>query len=247
MLLFLTSVLSTFLAPTVHTHDGQRLTLHGNGPPVLFSSGLFGVMPRRIYTDFIARLSKHLTIVVPTSATLVTATTVDDVADALAVERVGLLTHSSFDAAILASMRVEAAVLCDPVVFPALGVLQGGFVPPLCDPNFAVRVLRAERAYDPATPGIPPLISPRFVAGADVTYRTFDDVGHADLLDDTWADVGRRTIPWMKGLRPRNTTYDAWTFDGRHQAAHLRDAYRAQMADDVIAHLNPASGLVTVL
>lgn len=230
------STITAFLAPSVRTPAGNRVTLHGNGPPVLFSSGLFGTMPRQLYTELFRHISTDLTLVVVEGLGPITAEVVDDVADALAVERIGFLSHSSLDSDILNSSRIQSAVLCDPVVMPKLDWTRGGFVAPDSEPDFPVRILKAARAYEEETPGIPEMISPN-IQSDDVSDRTFDSMGHADLLDDTWAEVGRQSIPWMKGADAPVSTFDAWSFDARRRSSELRDTYRQEVADEIVAHI----------
>lgn len=227
----------SFFAPTLRTQDGQRITLHGSGPPVLFSSGLFGTMPRRLYTSLFSELGKDITLVVPEDVTPVTAATVDAVADALAVDRIALLSHSSIDSNILNSPRIKAAVLCDPVVVPNLDWMQGGLVPPVSSPSYPIRVLRAELAYDGESPGIPNMISPSFDESVDVSERTFGGVGHADLLDDTWAKLGSDVVPWMRGAVSPPAPFATWSMDARSKTSQLRKQYRADVAADVVTHI----------
>lgn len=173
-----------FFAPSLKTQDGQRLTLHGSGPPVLFSSGLFGTMPRRLYTSLFAELTKDLTLVVPEDLSPVTKATVDAVANALAVDKIAFFSHSSIDSNIFDSDRIQSAVLCDPVVLPNVDWMRGGLVPPDSPPSYPIRILRASLSYDRDTPGIPSMISPSFYEGSDVTVRTFDGMGHVGKIGE---------------------------------------------------------------
>lgn len=219
---------------------GKTATLLGSqGPPVLFSPGLFGTMPRQIYTDFLRALARNVTVVVVDGADAVTAPVVDDVARTLAVDRVAFVSHSSFDARILLSDRVGAAVLCDPVVLPSYD-WAGGWVPP--ETSRVVKILRAGLAYDGtrATP-IPDFLSPG-VAPESPT-RVFDGVGHADLLDDRWAEAGARALPFMKGMAadPDPVRFEDWSrgaSSSRPSAAEgvraRRRAYRDEVAAEVL-------------
>ena len=44
---------SAFFNPTVKLSNGRTATLNGRGPPVLFSTGLFGTMPQQFYNEII--------------------------------------------------------------------------------------------------------------------------------------------------------------------------------------------------
>ena len=223
----------SFLTPNVYTSSGKRVSLFGTGPPVLFSSGLFGVMPRRLYTKLFRILQSDLTIAVVNDVSPVTASTVTEVADALAVDTIAFLSHSSIDSDILASNRIQRAVLCDPVVLPRFSPLEGGFAPPATVPEFATKVVRASMAYESPS-GIPELISPR-LENADV--RDFEGMGHADLLDDTWADLGSQVIPWMPGVSAPRVPFRTWKRNATDSRRDLRKRYRIDVAREIVSHL----------
>jgi hypothetical protein len=241
-LLLLLPTAAAFLAPTVKLPDsGQTLSLHGSGPPVVFSSGLFGLMPRRLYTKLFALLGDHVTLAVLDDAAPVTATVVEGAADALGAEQVGFLAHSSFDAAILASKRVRRSVLCDPVVLPELD-LRSGLTSPRVTARGDVLQLRAGHAYDGAggQAPIPEFLSPTLASTAVATRVTLPEMGHADLLDDPWAELGPRVLPWMRGASAPAVPFGEWTFQrgrGRDEVREARAAYRARVAELARAHL----------
>lgn len=212
---------------------GGTVRLQGRGPPVLFSSGLFGTMPHHLYSDVFRALAANVTLLVANGP--VTAALADRVADAVGAEEVGLLAHSAFDSALLTSPRVRGAVLCDPVAVPAPPALFPS--PPLLAPIPDVLVLRAGNAYDPsvATP-IPDFLSP--AVARDAPVRTFPGVGHADLLDDRWAALGAATMPWMKGPRVPLVAFDEWKGNDKHTSpSAVRRAYRDWVAHAALAHL----------
>ena len=221
-----------FMTPTLRLENGQRISLHGSGPPVVFSSGLFGLMPRRLYTSLFKLLKRDMTLVVLEDVAPITSDVITDITNTLSVDKVGLLTHSSIYSEILNSGEVEAAVLCDPVVLPVLDMMQGGLVPPETEPDFPIVVLKAEKAY--SSSGIPNMISPRLKTSHDVTFM---DVGHADLLDDTWADLGPRMLPWMKGIEVPKTGFRTWSLDARSKSGVRRAEYRRDVANEIIDHL----------
>lgn len=238
------SVAFQFLSfpPTMRLEStGKQISLHGRGPPVVFSSGLFGLMPRRIYTDLVKKLSEEVTLVVLDDMSPVTADIVEDVANTLAAERVGFFAHSSIDAQILASPRLHMAVLCDPVVLPEvhLPTPSGplGFVSPTVDNSYPVLVIKARKAYDPeVTTPIPEFLAPAFVNEQREVF--VEDVGHADLLDDPWADLGRRVLPWMKGVVSRAVPFSEWNaVDHANAAPAIRDRYRSDVARWALDHM----------
>ena len=112
--------------------------------------------------------------------------------------------------------------------------MRGGLAPPPTDPRFPVRVLRAALAYEGDAKGIPDMISPQ-LDGAST--RVFEDVGHADILDDTWAEIGPRALPFMRGTRSPTVSFASWANDQRTRPSDTRAAYRAAVADEILAHL----------
>ena len=53
LLLFASIVNASFFNPTIKTSNNKKLTIIGQGPPFLFSTGLFGIMPSAFYSEFI--------------------------------------------------------------------------------------------------------------------------------------------------------------------------------------------------
>lgn len=223
--------------PQVSLPSGGKVSLVGKGPPVVFSSGLFGTMPRHIYTNFVRSLGENMTVVVPDTRGPVTPATITEIVDALAVDSIGFLAHSSFDPDVITQTScIHGIVLCDPVVFPQLSVGVGNMALAPADISSTppVLVLRASLAYEGAASNargavFPSYLTPRF-SGGFVTEEDFDGVGHADLLDDTWAEFARTFFPWMRGITPNFTEFGTWQFD-QTAVPRKRDAYRARVAN----------------
>lgn len=238
---------SAFLnSPPTVSVGSQRVSLHGSGPPVVFSSGLFGLMPRRLYTKLFRQLEADVTLVVLDTAAPVTLEAVEGIAAALGVEQVGFMSHSSFDGRILESPRVRSAVLCDPVTVPTVGLglqlgrraVENGALDTL--------VVKAEHAYagTGGTP-IPEYLLPDVHGSTEVT---FPGVGHADVLDDLWADVAVRSFPFMSGARAPMTPYLDWRFH-REDPGRIREVraeYRARLGAAAVHHFlkHPTKGLL---
>ena len=53
-------VASSFFTPSIKTNKGEKLTISGNGPPILFSPGLYGTMPSQFYNNFLNKLKKNI-------------------------------------------------------------------------------------------------------------------------------------------------------------------------------------------
>lgn len=232
----------TFAPPRVTLRDtGCRAALLGHGPPVVFSSGLYGGTPRRMYAALLRELARNATIVVLDEPLPVTAAVVDDVASTLAVEQVGLFSHSSVDLEVLDSPRVRCAVLCDPVVAPRIVTDGRGdgarLLRPVVANEIPVLKLHASRAYDGGdAPPIPELLTPRTPPRC-LRTRRFADAGHADLLDDAWAELGTRSIPWMRGAVVPPAPYGRWRHVDAPDGCARRREYRREVAREALAHL----------
>ena len=61
----------------------------------------------------------------------------------------------------------------------------------------------------------------------------------ADVLDDVWADMGPRFIPWMNGPEPPSKPFREWSREDSKASTTraVRHAYRQQVADLALAHL----------
>ena len=150
-------------------------------------------MPHWIYSDLLNAMTRNMTIAVVNGP--LTGERVAQIADALAVDQVGLFAHSSTSRGVLESPRLRAAVLCDPVVLPDV-TFPMTLTSPSVDPVGPILVLRAERSYDDEgddAPPIPPYIGPSLPEEVTTTV-TLPRMAHADLLDDVWAEFGAQSI-----------------------------------------------------
>lgn len=241
MLPLYTAALALF-ARSIDVGRGRKATLHGSGPPVVFSTGLYGSMPTFLYNELFARMQKNVTLV-RVEQSLVSENALEGVAKALGVDKVGFMAHSSFDVSVLSSSRLRSVVLCDPVVFPAVGMpsLFGtpALAPPEVDLAAPVLVIRAERSYDPDLTPIPEFLKPKPTDASLWEEVTVPGVGHADVLDDVWADMGPRFIPWMNGPEPPSKPFREWSSEHSKVSTTraIRRAYRQRVADLALAHL----------
>jgi hypothetical protein len=185
------SILITTLtfSPTIKLESGKSVTLRGTGPPVVFNGGWFGTMNWRLYSNLINDLKEDITVITPNGWNSITAQDVENIADRIGVNKIGFFAHSSFDKNILNSDKVESAFLVDPIVIPEISIsgIEQSFV------KAPIKILKAEKAYDSSF-AIPEYLVPgsETIEGTD----TFPGVGHADLLDDRWANLARTTGIW---------------------------------------------------
>ena len=236
-LLLLLTTFSFFGPPTVNLGKGMKATLYGSGPPVVFSSGLYGSMPKFLYNDLFRKMGKNVTLV-KLDRPFVNAEGLEEVVTALGVDKVGFMAHSSFDANVLTSSFLKSAVLCDPIVFPSFS--QFSVASPAVDIECPVLNLRAERSYNVVdSPPIPDFLAPVPVDDSQWQSITLQGVGHADILDDAWADMGSRFFPWLNGPLPPSRPFESWSLSNSKEAdiKKIRDDYRSQVATLAIEHL----------
>lgn len=223
-----------FLEPAL-TVNGRDVRTRGSGPPIVFSPGLFGTMLPAMYGRFLETLSKKgVTVVTLDGFGTLKRDDVEEIADVIGVERIGVLTHSSFDVDILQSERVEKALLLDPSALPGSISLNDGIQARRVDsPVAPTRIIKTELAYDSESPFIPDAFEVKI---ADTHEEHLADVGHTDLLDDFFADIGNRV--GIRGMANRVVPTEAfrlWSFKKDNPKVE-RDAYRKTLADRASAY-----------
>jgi len=114
MFTLFTSYLSFFI-PTLQLENGRNIKVIGKGPPVLFSTALYGTMPYQMYNELINVLKSDISVVVFDDFSPVYKDDVEQAAVSLNVKKIGFISHLSVDLNILTSICVEKAVLHDPI------------------------------------------------------------------------------------------------------------------------------------
>lgn len=198
-------------------------------------------MPHWIYSDFFRQMTTNVTMVVLNGPTPLTGNRIDEITDTIGVDRIGFFGHSSTDLLILNSPRVQSVVLCDPVVLP-----QWSFPFRVTSSDVSntipFLILRAGQSYATNANGpmpIPDFLGPQLPIETTETI-TFEEMGHADLLDDTWADLGASAIPWMRGPAAPTRSFREWTFSANEkQISKSRKLYRTQVARRALEHFLP--------
>jgi hypothetical protein len=163
----------------------------------------------------------------------------DDVCGTLRTESIGLFAHSSLDMELLQSPRVRSAVLCDPVVYPSIQFLpQPGISSSIVSRDVPMLVIKAEQTYAATSGGIafPEYLIP--VGPVHTCERVVENMGHADLLDDTWAELGPRLFPFMGSRATPSVPFHAWTREAlsSSDARDTRRDYRRTVAALSSAH-----------
>ena len=221
----------SFFTPSARLANGEKISLIGKGAPVVFSTGLFDTMPHNIYSDFVSKLKKHMTVVVREQWSPMDRSTLKMISDALAVDQVGLIAHSSFDPAIIDEHACKV-FLMDPIAFPSWAPGRG-FTQSVTkgDIDAPIQVAHAALAYDGETP-IPDYLEPE-IADSKSPILLYKNVGHVDILDDTWADIGTR-MPWVPGASPTKTNFTFWQSSNVRGERAVRNSYRKTLADDIV-------------
>jgi len=202
--------------------------MRGTGPPVVFSSGLFGICPHQAYNNLIKLLSCNLTILnIENGIKFMTVDDVEYIADVINVDRVGLFTHSSFDPRILESPRLKKAVLCDPIGIPQISnILKMKSFQPYVETDAQILELRANRLYDGKFKL--PLLN-QFEIKGDVETK-FMDCGHVDLMDDSWVWLANKLGFWDM-LSPTVVPFENFEYKKKNHLKKLRHQYRQSLAD----------------
>ena len=191
-----TMAFSLFLSTLCFSVFNVFTSFQGNGPPLVFSTGLFNTMPSFLYQSLFRELSQNFTIV--TTRETIGKNTIEEIAARLSVDKVGLFIHSSFDPDVLNSPFLKKAVLCDPITIPKFD-FEYGFKSADINATCDVLVVRAMKAYEPAGNAntIPDLNTPILTSdNSSIVLESIDGVGHPDILDDFWADLASHTNFW---------------------------------------------------
>ena len=83
---------SAFFNPSVKLSSGRTATLNGRGPPVLFSTGLFGTMPQQFYNEVIKNLKHNVTVVTLDGVMPIMPKDIIDLTDTLKVDTITYLS-----------------------------------------------------------------------------------------------------------------------------------------------------------
>lgn len=215
-----------FLAQkNIHLADNSVHKLVGNGPPIILSSGLYGTMPDFMYSDMINSLKTKYTIILPNSKPI-THMTVEEICTSLKVETVGFLSHSSLDPYILESKCLQKAVCIDPVSLPSISFPQiHSFNIESASDTLVIKTKQSQEADIPFIPtGFELFITNAF----EITY---EDIGHADVLDDFWAQIADNI--GIRGLKEEDDkqSFEEWKLK---QPRKNRKKYRDMILNDIV-------------
>lgn len=215
---------NAFFSPSVKTSSGKKLSIVGQGPPFLFSTGLFGTMPAFLYSNFINELKKNVTIVSIDGFNPINDNTIDEVCDALNVDKIGYLGHSSFLPEVLDNSKIEKAVLMDPINLPWLSF--DGLSNSIIKVKYPLYILRAGKLYK-GSKTLPEWQNPDFKG--DFEEETIEDVGHPDILNDFWANIAKNIGLWEMA-EGEKMKFEDWKFNIKTEIPKIRKTYRKNIA-----------------
>ena len=191
----------------VQLKDGAKASISGSGPPLVFSTGLYGMMPPRLYSKFLNEIKRNFSVVtIDTPSRPLLLSDVECAADTIGCHRIGFMSHSSFDFEILGSDRIEKAVVFDPVAIPQIsyGSLDSRHIEPVCP----TLLLLSEFATQSENPFILPGFD--LQVGTNDVYH-LDNIGHCDILDPTWASLANRIgIRGMERFSKKQMNFKDW-------------------------------------
>ena len=216
--IFITSV-GSFFSPNIKLSSGKSVILHGSGPPVLFSTGLYGSMPQQMYNELIKNLKKNVTIATINGILPITPNDIDDLTDCLKVDTISYVSHSSFNPKILESDKINNAILIDPIIIPNLDIitlLNSGFnALDNSDINvdYPVVIIKSKKLYESKL-NLPTWQELK-INGDFVEFDTYDGVGHPDILDDSWANFAKSLNLWGTA-QGEILPFKEWKFDKKN-------------------------------
>lgn len=212
----------SFFNPSVRLESGRNVIVLGKGPPVVFSTGLYGTVPYQFYNTIINECKKELSVVVFDDVSPVMKKDVEEAADAIGAQKVGFLSHSSLDLDILTSDRIEKAMLHDPITLPQLSLvgLETSEVETVLD----VTVVNAENLLNGKVP-LPAFNIP--IIEGNCNYITDVNVGHSDMLDPFWAGTARRFPLWNSDIYKSSfLDYENWKFKKISDEGVMKDYHK---------------------
>ena len=224
-----------FMQRGITTSNGYHKII-GKGPPVLLSSGFYGTMPSFMYNDLIHKLKANLTLVLPNGKPI-KSKTVDEMKEVLNVDKIGFLSHSSFDDSILENKNVEKAVVIDPISFPTIELSLPFLHPKQTSPVMDTLLIETELSK---TKLIYEKFQMRIDSNSVLRYEKF---GHGDILDDMWADIlNKLGIKGASKTLPINEfqSFNSWKFDKNAVSfKDVRKQYRLEISEEIVKHFLP--------
>ena len=224
-----------FLTPSIKLNSGKSIDIKGNGPPLLFSTGLFGIMPNFLYSNIQNKLSKNFTLILNTDYKPLLYKDIEDITDKLQVDYISLFSHSSINDKILESNYINKIVLCDPITIPNINF--DGFSNKKIRSNAKILSIKAEKLYN-SDLTLPQYQNPIFLNNKLYSETIYQEVGHPDILDNAWADLAIFSTLW-KGASPdkKINKFKDWKYkkqkNRNNEIYKKREEYRKFIVNEI--------------
>lgn len=216
------TILLQFLNKKIILQSNRKVTLHGIGYPVVFSSGLMNLVPTSFYSSLINEMNKkNMTILSIDDGRPLYKNDVEDIADAIHVDQVGFLSHSLFDPKVFESKRIKSGVFCDPINIP--------FRNKRYNPKFSLCFIKAQKLYK-GDIFFPDFLDPFIIREVETIF--YENIGHTDILDDLFASFSKWTGFWDTA-DPIPKRFHEWTYKDKYSRVD-RSKYRRFIANSVI-------------
>ena len=232
----------SFFTPNIKLNSGKTLKFKGKGPPLLFSTGLYGTMPNFIYSNIQNKLLKNFTLIINPNYNSLSINDINNLVNELQVDYIGLFSHSSFNDKLLECKYFNKITLCDPITTPNFQF--NGFSKKKILPKCDISIIRAEKLYrsDLTIPDYQTPFIKKNKIKSDIIYQ---DVGHPDILDNYWANLAIYSSLW-KGIeiKKKINKYNDWKLENLNKnniylINKMREEYRTFIAKETINfHLN---------
>lgn len=227
MFKILNILLLGFINPTIKLNSGKKIKLSGSGPPLLFSTGLFGTMPDFLYSNFLSKLKKDFTIITLDSFHPIVKNDIDDIVNSISVNSIAYLSHSSFNYDVIESNKINNAILIDPICIPAISF--NGLISRDISINCKTIIIKASKLYNSKL-SLPDWQNPNIQGNTETII--YDNVGHPDILNNFWANLAKDYGFW-DSTQGKILDFKNWTLKG-NKINHEREKYRNYIANKTI-------------
>lgn len=148
--------------------------------PVVFSSGLYGTIPKIAYSNLFQSMGN---VSVVNSEFPLNKRKFELICDKYEQDKMPLIAHSSIDPDILKSHRLEKALLFDPATLPLLST--SGLIPTTVHPRAPVNIVLTKFYASFVKTAFQPNIE-------NANTIQLDYGGHSDILDGMWPWVAEK-------------------------------------------------------
>ena len=209
--------------------SGKTISFSGKGPPVLFATGLYGIMPQFIYSNFVNDLKKNLTIINVNGNLPLVKSDINEIANSINSNKISYIGHSSFNHDILESNKINTAILLDPLFVPLISFY--GFESPFIKPKYNMLVINTDKLVNSINKKPPEW---QFLnLDKSVQIEIYKNVGHPDILDDRWANIAKNLNFWDMA-EGEKMEFKNWKFNSKNTISNTRKKYRKDVVKKII-------------